>query len=82
VVDEWIVYVYLPEDCGLVVDDIPTPKPHPLPPNFASEGQLCPRQYANRNVFIFWGTETERLEVKSAGGKLVADLGRSGFDAL
>jgi hypothetical protein len=60
--------VDLPEDCGLVMDNVRSPRPHMYAPNVISKGKLRPRKYANRNVHIFGRAEASRARVKLVSG--------------
>jgi hypothetical protein len=63
-----IVLVDLPEDRGLVVDNVCSPGPFMYAPNLVCEGKLGPRKYANRNVPIFRSAEAACARVKLVGG--------------
>ena len=43
------VQIDLTKDCGLVVDNVVTPRPITRAPNFVREGKLRSRKQANRN---------------------------------
>jgi hypothetical protein len=63
-----VVLIDLSKDCGLVVDNLLTPRPHPDTPNFVCEGQLCAGQYANCNIDIFRRRKTTRPCPEVVGG--------------
>jgi hypothetical protein len=77
-----VVLIDLPEDCGLVVDSVLTPRPQTYAPNFICERQLRSGQYANRHARIFWRREACRPGIELTGSQLVANLCRPRFDVV